>query len=666
MSRPIRHALSRPLTQLPRHGLTPIVSVRSQASVADPEPASQSEQSEQSETQSKSQSGPPQLVNELPDHREQNEVRLPRSVQAVYLQPLRREAPYGVPSCDIQLRSFSIPNLEFFCDFALRAAYYLNLPAFGPVPLPKIIERWTVPRSHFIFKKSQENFERITRRRLIQIRDGHPETVQIWLAYLQKHAYYGIGMKANMWEFNSIDVGQKADADAKTLQEILEKKMEHFGRDKTPGTVEKMRSEICARCRPLVASVRRQVPRSVPRRQQRRDESTTSDSAAAGGVEGKSEDELREAKAPRKKVVFSGIQPTGVPHLGNYLGALRQWKRQQDEARQTGDRLLFSVVDLHALTMPQEAASLRAQRREMLAALLAVGLDPDDGGTTTLFFQSSVPQHAELMWILSCTASVGYLGRMTQWKSKLEMRDKQQVGASDGSGGFDDVALGRLKLGLFSYPVLQAADILVHRATHVPVGADQRQHLEFARECATNFNHAFKDVLIPPETVTTPAARVMSLTHPHNKMSKSSPNHRSRILITARRDEVRSRVMGAVTDSFNAVTYDPVSRPGVANLLEILSQCSGGGETAEPPPSPKDLADRYAAGRATLADLKADVANAVWRELDGVRDRYLDFLDRKGGKWLDEIEAEGAEAARASAESTMKLVRHAVGIGPRP
>lgn len=142
--------------------------------------------------------------NELPDPREENEVRLPRAVQALYLQPLRRETEYGVPSCDLQLRSYSIPNLEFFCDFALRAAYYLNLPAFGPVPLPKITERWTVPRSHFIFKKSQENFERITRRRLIQIRDGHPETVQVWLAFLQKHAYYGIGMKANMWEYSPL------------------------------------------------------------------------------------------------------------------------------------------------------------------------------------------------------------------------------------------------------------------------------------------------------------------------------------------------------------------------------------------------------------------------------------------------------------------------------
>jgi tryptophanyl-tRNA synthetase len=129
---------------------------------------------------------------------------MPRALEALYLKPLRREAEYGVPSCNLQLRSYSIRNLEFFCDFALRAAYFLGLPAFGPVPLPRMVERWTVPKSTFIFKKSQENFERITMRRLIQIRDGHPETVQLWLAFLQKHAYYGIGMKANIWEFSKL------------------------------------------------------------------------------------------------------------------------------------------------------------------------------------------------------------------------------------------------------------------------------------------------------------------------------------------------------------------------------------------------------------------------------------------------------------------------------
>ncbi len=130
--------------------------------------------------------------------------RLPRSVQAIYLKPLRREAEYGVPSCDLQMRSYSVRNLEFFADFALRAAYYLKLPAFGPTPLPRITERWTVPKSNFIFKKAQENFQRITLRRLIQIKDGHPETVELWLAFLKKHAYHGIGMKANVWEYNEL------------------------------------------------------------------------------------------------------------------------------------------------------------------------------------------------------------------------------------------------------------------------------------------------------------------------------------------------------------------------------------------------------------------------------------------------------------------------------
>lgn len=129
---------------------------------------------------------------------------MPRALSALYLKPLRREVTYGVPSCDLQLRSYTLRNLEFFCDFALRAAYYLGLPAFGPVPLPKLTERWTVPKSTFIFKKSQENFERITLRRLIQIRDGHPDTVAVWLAFLQKHAYYGVGMKANVFEFSKL------------------------------------------------------------------------------------------------------------------------------------------------------------------------------------------------------------------------------------------------------------------------------------------------------------------------------------------------------------------------------------------------------------------------------------------------------------------------------
>ncbi|KAH7349543.1 ribosomal protein S10p/S20e [Plectosphaerella cucumerina] len=183
----------------------------------------------------------------IPENDSTKNVRFPRSVQALYLKPLRREAEYGIPSCDLQLRSFSVRNLEFFSDFALRAAYYLNLPAFGPVPLPRITERWTVPRSNFIFKKSQENFERVTLRRLIQIRDGNPETVQLWLAFLQKHAYYGIGMKANVWEFSSLGVGKDmAELDG-DLSQAIESKWDHFAQHKTLGTVQKVEELLTSR-----------------------------------------------------------------------------------------------------------------------------------------------------------------------------------------------------------------------------------------------------------------------------------------------------------------------------------------------------------------------------------------------------------------------------------
>ncbi|KAI1844646.1 hypothetical protein JX265_007092 [Neoarthrinium moseri] len=236
---PLRQSIARPLAQPSRNAFSgSVVARRSMASVDDSAP---------SEAAKPEEIPPPAALllqpefNHLTGKTDEGAVRLPRAVQSLYLQPLRREQTYGVPTCDLQLRSYSVPNLEFFCDFALRAAYYLNLPAFGPVPLPKITERWTVPKSHFIFKKSQENWERITRRRLIQIRDGHPETVQIWLAFLQKHAYYGIGMKANVWEYSKLDVAGQLDGNAKSMQEIVEAKMmQHLGRDKTAGTVQKV------------------------------------------------------------------------------------------------------------------------------------------------------------------------------------------------------------------------------------------------------------------------------------------------------------------------------------------------------------------------------------------------------------------------------------------
>ncbi|KAL6885390.1 ribosomal protein S10 [Trichoderma longibrachiatum] len=173
------------------------------------------------------------------DRDKTSSIRSPRSLQALHLKPLKREAEYGIPSCDLQLRSFSLQPLQFFSDFALRAAYYLGLPASGPVTLPRITERWTVPRSHFIFKKSQENFERVTLRRLIQIKDGNPETVQLWLAYLRKHQFYGIGMKANMWEFGTTETSKSLD-EIEALTSGQDAPWSHLGQTRSIGAADKV------------------------------------------------------------------------------------------------------------------------------------------------------------------------------------------------------------------------------------------------------------------------------------------------------------------------------------------------------------------------------------------------------------------------------------------
>ncbi|KAH7037999.1 uncharacterized protein B0I36DRAFT_381085 [Microdochium trichocladiopsis] len=670
---------------------------RTQATLVDtqPQPAKETTQ-------------PPQLVNELTDPREENEIRLPRAVQALYLKPLRREAEYGVPSCDLQLRSYSVQNLEFFVDFALRAAYYLKLPAFGPVPLPKITERWTVPKGHFIHKKSQENFERITRRRLIQIRDGHPETVQIWLAYLQKHAYYGIGMKANIWEFSKLSPGKQMDAEAAKMKAIVDEKLELLGRDQTLGTVEKvkellaseryrnltfhrgpfyfavlahisrspygttkMSSAVLAGYRPravataarLVRGTSPQCTRPFSRTNNRRQLDPFELIKASPSQPARTHArDIDLSTLTNDSVVFSGIQPTGVPHIGNYFGALRQWKLMQDAAP-PGAKLFFCIVDWHAITMPQDAHILMQKKKEMFAAIMAIGLDPE---RSTIFYQSEVAAHTELMWILSCTASMGYLNRMTQWKSKMHL--------SDDAEGLDNDVAQKLKLGLFSYPVLQAADILVHRATHVPVGEDQKQHLEFSRECVTNFNHTYNtECLVSPRTITTPSPRIMSLKHPNRKMSKSSPVEASRIDITSTKKEIRQRINAAVTDSLNKVTYDPVNRPGVANLLSILSQCSNASfntsnissSSASPATTMTTTPEALAAhlSGTSLKDLKELTADALVRELKDVEGAYHEALALKGGKYIQELQALGAEKARESAEDTMRLVREAVGLG---
>ncbi|KAI5249259.1 putative tryptophanyl-tRNA synthetase [Aureobasidium subglaciale] len=377
--------------------------------------------------------------------------------------------------------------------------------------------------------------------------------------------------------------------------------------------------------------------------------------------------------SPSSRVIFSGIQPTGVPHLGNYLGAMQQWVKLQNEAS-ANTSLIYSVVDLHAITVHQDPNALRTSKREMLAALLAVGLDPQK---CTIFYQSDVPAHSELMWILSCSASMGYLSRMTQWKVCIFLPNISllkllaisltinllfpypwlKLDLDENANPLDSSTKTKLKLGLFSYPVLQAADILIHRATHVPVGHDQSQHLEFARECAAGFNHLAGDkILVQPETLLSPAKRVMALDKSTNKMSKSAPNPKSRILITDSSSTISKKLRVALTDSIEGVTYDPSSRPGVSNLIEIVFNLDSSNHNAA---SPAEYAKEFEG--LSLKALKDKVAEVVDGHLMPIRSRFEEIIGGDG-KVLQEAAQIGAEKARKSAESTMHLVRHAVGF----
>ncbi|KAL1960017.1 hypothetical protein VTO42DRAFT_685 [Malbranchea cinnamomea] len=361
-----------------------------------------------------------------------------------------------------------------------------------------------------------------------------------------------------------------------------------------------------------------------------------------------------------KRVIFSGIQPTGVPHLGNYLGALREWVLLQNSSTAQDTTLLYSIVDLHALTLPQDPEVLRTWRRQSFATLLAVGLDPE---RCSLFFQSAVPEHAELMWILSTVSSMGYLSRMTQWKSKLQLPEKSTLE--------DTNARAKLKLGLFSYPVLMAADILLYSATHVPVGEDQKQHIEFAREVANGFNYIYGPVLTMPEPLISPARRVMSLKQPKAKMSKSDADPRSRILLTDTAEVIRSKILGALTDSISPlITYDPVQRPGVANLIEILAHVSQQPDagSASRAGVGAEAGEEFAAVAAQhenvgLRAFKEHVAEKLVAHLAPIRERYLQLMsDEKRTAELDEIAWHGAQKARENAAETMSRVREAVGI----
>ena len=328
-----------------------------------------------------------------------------------------------------------------------------------------------------------------------------------------------------------------------------------------------------------------------------------------------------------KKIIFSGIQPSGDLTIGNYLGALKNWVKLQDEYD-----CYFCIVDLHAITVRQKPADLRRRSLELLSIYIASGISPEKN---TLFIQSHVPAHAELSWILTCNTYMGELSRMTQYKDK-----SQKYGNSIGAG-------------LFNYPSLMAADILLYNANLVPVGKDQTQHLELTRDLAIRFNNTYSDTFILPEGyIPKEGAKIMDLQEPTKKMSKSSDNPNSFILIMDPPEVIRKKISRAVTDSLGVVNYTD-EQPGVKNLLNILSAIKG--------TSPEDLVKNYE--NKGYAELKADVADALIEELTPIQDKVKELLKDK--KYLESIYKEGAQKASYVANKTLRKVQKKVGMIPR-
>lgn len=323
-----------------------------------------------------------------------------------------------------------------------------------------------------------------------------------------------------------------------------------------------------------------------------------------------------------KQRIFSGVQPTGQPHLGNYLGALRNWTRLQNDYD-----AVYCIVDLHAMTVEYDPADLEAARVDTARVLLALGIDP---ARSLLYTQSQVPGHAELSWILSTLMPMGVLNRMTQFK------DKTTAGHAS-------------NLGLYSYPVLMAADILLYRANLVPVGDDQRQHLEVTRDVAERFNNRFGDVFpIPEAYIPETSARVMSLTDPTAKMSKSDSQPKASISILDDPDVISKRIKSAITDSDPIVRHDTEAKPGISNLLEIMAACTDR--------SIDDLVHEY--GDGGYGVFKAAVAEAVIEELAPVKAAYNAL---KNGDVREVLRASG-EKARELSVGYQREVYRAVGL----
>jgi tryptophanyl-tRNA synthetase len=325
--------------------------------------------------------------------------------------------------------------------------------------------------------------------------------------------------------------------------------------------------------------------------------------------------------------VLSCIQPTGSVHLGNYLGALVNWVSGQHD----GD-VFHGIVDLHALTVTDTPDVLGQQTIELAAMLFAVGLDPE---VATVFVQSHIHEHTELAWIMECTVSFGELSRMTQFKDKAAKRESDFVSA-----------------GLFTYPALQAADILLYDAEEVPVGDDQRQHIEITRDIAIRFNHRFGDTLVLPKAVHPKAgARVMDLQDPTSKMSKSAAADNGLIYMLDDNATIEKKFKRAVTDSDGVVAYDRENKAGISNLLDILSAATG-------TPIPQ-LVEQYS----QYGPLKKDTGDAVIAVVDPIRSRYNELMNDKGQ--LAQLLKIGNQRAREVAASTLDRTHKAIGLLPR-
>lgn len=327
----------------------------------------------------------------------------------------------------------------------------------------------------------------------------------------------------------------------------------------------------------------------------------------------------------RKPRVFSGIQPSGNLHIGNYLGAIQQWVAGQGQKTN-----FICIVDLHAITVPQDPAALRQQTRELAALLLACGIDPQQ---TTLFVQSHVRAHAECSWVFSCVTPLGWLERMTQYKTKAQKQESVMT-------------------GLLTYPVLMAADILLYDADEVPVGEDQKQHIELTRDLAQRFNHLYGETfVIPKPVIRESGARIMGLNDPSVKMSKSETTRGHAIRIVDDPDEIRWAIKRAVTNSYNEIRFsDDPERAGVNNLLQIYELLTG---------KSRPEIEAHFAGKGYGA-LKKELAEVVVESLRPIRERYYQLMNDAAE--LDRILAVGAEQARAVAEPKMTLILERVGF----